>query len=261
MTFYNPLSSFNLAGKTIVIPVVSAANVSQLAADLLIASLSLRRVAIFDPGFFVPVVSSREDSEEGICTPLELYGRDGINVVVIQQRSPVLKSQKQEFVDTLLQFIETSGVTSALFLSGMDQSTRTDVQMLVPTYRIHLPNSPELVSAPLNRLTILPIPVYSSPNQNHEQVDIPHNEIPFIPGGGLTRRVLQSIATRTQPWVTPTAALVQFALEGDNRADARLLTSLVAKILGLDELIKEWREPSSWKQGLFGTPHDQTLYG
>lgn len=26
-------------------------------------------------------------------------------------------------------------------------------------------------------------------------------------------------------------------------------------------MVIDWKEPSSWKQGLFGAPHDQTLFG
>lgn len=52
-------------------PVVSAANVAQLAADLLIASLSLRLIGVFDSCDLVPVVGGRDDGEEGVSTPLE----------------------------------------------------------------------------------------------------------------------------------------------------------------------------------------------
>jgi proteasome assembly chaperone 2 len=50
---------------------VSAANVAQLAVDLLIASLSLRSIGLFDSRDLVPVVGGREDGEEGVSTPLE----------------------------------------------------------------------------------------------------------------------------------------------------------------------------------------------
>jgi len=50
---------------------VSAANVAQLAADLLIASLSLRLIGVFDSCDLVPVVGGRDDGEEGVSTPLE----------------------------------------------------------------------------------------------------------------------------------------------------------------------------------------------
>lgn len=83
------------------------------------------------------------------------------------------------------------------------------------------------------------------------------NDIPFIPGGGLTRRILAT----SHSFNIPVAALLQFVVEGDNRGDAHLLAAVTTKILGVDGGITQWRQPLSWQQGLFGTPHDQTLYG
>ena len=88
-------------------PVVSVGNVSQLAADLLIENLGLEQIGIFDSRDLIPVVGPREKGL-GISTPLEctshlqksittytdyniVYGKDGTEIVVIQQRSPVLK--------------------------------------------------------------------------------------------------------------------------------------------------------------------------
>lgn len=39
--------------------------------DLLIATLTLERIAVIDPSYFVPVVGGRENDEPGITTPLE----------------------------------------------------------------------------------------------------------------------------------------------------------------------------------------------
>ena len=50
---------------------VSTANVTQLAVDLMIATLSLVRVAVLDPRYCVPVVGAREDGLNGITTPIE----------------------------------------------------------------------------------------------------------------------------------------------------------------------------------------------
>lgn len=53
-------------------PVVSTANIAQLAVDMLIASFSLRLIGVFDSRDLVPVVGGREgEEEEGISTPLE----------------------------------------------------------------------------------------------------------------------------------------------------------------------------------------------
>ena len=42
-------------------PVVSIANIAQLAVDMLIASLSLRVIGMFDSHDLVPVISRQED--------------------------------------------------------------------------------------------------------------------------------------------------------------------------------------------------------
>jgi proteasome assembly chaperone 2 len=51
-------------------PIVSAANVSQLAADLLIASLDLKCIGLFDSQYLVPALGARDDGD-GITMPLE----------------------------------------------------------------------------------------------------------------------------------------------------------------------------------------------
>lgn len=241
-----------------IVPIVSAANVTQLAVDLLIPSFSLHPLGICDSKDLVPVVGGREDGQPGITTPIELYGREDLPFLVIQQRSPALKTRKEDFVHSLLRFIQDSGVASVLFLSGVDLSNRTDAQMMTPTYYLHPPNAPPLISAPLARLDQLQIPVYTSPVPQHPFDLTKESAIPFIPGGGLTRRILSSIPSS---WSIPTASLLQFVLEGDNRADALKLAAVVVKTLGVDNLIEVWKQPGSWTHGLFGPPHDQTLYG
>ncbi len=126
-----------------------------------------------------------------------------------------------------------------------------------PTHQIQ-PAGPSLATSPLQKLNSLPIPTYTTPVSQHPRTGDDATLIPFIPGGGLTRRILTSL---TQNWSIPTAALLQFVLEGDNREDAHLLAAVVAKALNVDHAISEWKRPGSWEQGLFGTPHEQTLYG
>ncbi|KAF8919886.1 PAC2 family-domain-containing protein [Mucidula mucida] len=253
MPFYYPIkqTAFN---KPLILPIVSAANVSQLAADLLIESLSLQHIGTFDPGYFIPMIGGRENDEAGVSTACELFGSDEVNLIVMQQRSPTLKARKQEFVDALLGFIQKSGFTSVTFLSGVDLSNRTDAQMMTPFYQISPSTSP-----PFPGLADLPIPAYSSPvpQRIHDNGN-PESPVPFIPGGGLTRRILSSLPPS---WPIPTVSLLQFVLEGDNKADAQMLASVVAQVGNFHALIKQWKQPTSWSAGLFGTPHDQTLYG
>ncbi|KAH8119502.1 PAC2 family-domain-containing protein [Phellopilus nigrolimitatus] len=229
MTFYHPFSpSVSLKSKTLIVPVVSIGNVPQLAVDLLITTFDLKQIGIFDSRDLVPVVGPREEGP-GVSTPLELYGKDGVDIVVVQQRSPVLKMHKEAFSTALVKFVQKNELGALLYLTGVDLSNRSDAQMLAPTYSLIPPPAP-------------------SKSEN----------IPFIPGGGLTRRLL-SLAPSSTPWKVPTAAILQFVLEGDNRADAEFLAGVVARVLKLS--VAQWKQPGSWSVGLFGTPHDQTLYG
>ncbi|KAH0827853.1 hypothetical protein J3R83DRAFT_3479 [Lanmaoa asiatica] len=131
MSFYRPLSTtYKLSGRVLLVvssfpspsrgsydrtqPVVSVGNVAQLAADLLIASLKLDRVGVFDPKYLVPVVGAREDGTPGLTTPIErespsmqpletsgqcirtVFGEANSKIAVIQQRSPVLKVGRRQ---------------------------------------------------------------------------------------------------------------------------------------------------------------------
>jgi len=263
--FYYP-SEGRLEGKILISPVVSTANIGQLAADLIISSLDLHRIGIFDPRDLVPVVGAREDTKPGITTPLELYGRQDTNIVVMQQRSPALKSRKNEFISSLLSFIRSSRFSAVVFLSGVDTSNRMDEQMAIPTYRLVPPGTPEWDSSPLATFAGLPLPNYTSITQQpfpHPQEGRTPGAVPFIPGGGLTRRILSSFP---QMWTTPVLSLLQFAFEGDNRTDAQCLASVVSRLFDPTstedgESRIEWKQPKGWDGGLFGTPHDQSLYG
>ncbi|KAG1746147.1 hypothetical protein EDB19DRAFT_1894287 [Suillus lakei] len=241
MTFYHPTTSFSTKGKVLVVVRMPISDSRQLTED------KLSKVArIFDPRNLVPVVGAREDDLPGITTPLELFGRDDVNVA----------SSKQDFVDSLLEFIRTSGASAVLVIGGVDMSNRTDPQMLTPTCQIVPPGIPDLTSGPLAALTTLPIPVYTSPVSQVLHSDAERTAIPFIPGGGLSRRLLSSLS---ETWQIPTVCLLQYVMEGDNRSDAQLMAAVVSKVLQIDVL--NWKQPSSWGHGLFGTPHDQTLYG
>jgi proteasome assembly chaperone 2 len=259
MSFYRPLdTTYKLSGRVLIVPIVSVGNVAQLAADLLIASLKLDRVGVFDPKHLVPVVGAREDGSPGLTTPIELFGEANSQIAVIQQRSPVLKSFKQQFTDALLEFIRNSGVSAVIFMGGVDMSVRTDTQMHTPTTFIQPPVSPPLDGGPLVALVDLPVPPYSSPSRRDHHSEGSAWNVPLIPGGGIAHRLLSSIP---DSWQIPVVFLLQYAMEGDNRSDAHLLATVAAKALGSTAIISTWTQPTAWAHGLFGTPHDQTLYG
>ncbi|KAK1236327.1 hypothetical protein PQX77_000443, partial [Marasmius sp. AFHP31] len=167
-------------------------------------------------------------------------------------------TRKQEFIDQVLAFVKQAGVSGCLFLSGVDSSNRTDDQMFTPVFQLQSPTNKQNTSL-ISRLAESPMPAYTSPNLQRQAENSESDlQIPFVPGGGLTRRFFLSLP---KDWSIPTAAILMFAMDGDNRADANLLASAVVTVLGVASNIKEWKQPDSWNQGLFGTPHDQALYG
>ncbi|KAG8979635.1 hypothetical protein FRB93_010008 [Tulasnella sp. JGI-2019a] len=239
-------------GSVLILPIVSTGNVAQLAVDLLISTFEFKRIGILDSRYLVPAVGGREDGEEGITTPIELYQKKGSKVLAIQQRSPAMKSHKAEFISSLLSFIESSQISLVIILSGMDLSNRPDAHMQATTYHF----IPERAGIPLPSIleelkTHVPSLAPST---------ITAGEIPGLPGSGLTRQILSSLPA----FFPPTGLILEYALEGDNRDDARILAGAVARCLQKELGItgqEGWREPSSWKEGLFGTTHDQTLFG
>ncbi|CAG7846171.1 Proteasome assembly chaperone 2 {ECO:0000256/PIRNR:PIRNR010044} [Serendipita indica DSM 11827] len=247
--------------KTLILPSISKGNVPQLACDLLIASLGLQHVGSLDPKYLVPVVGGRERGERGISTPLELFSSNDSPVAIVQQRSPVLKAYKEEFVKELVDWIQKFSFKSVVVLAGMDTTNRSDAQMQSPSYYLIPPSTSSLPDQLSERLSILPayeappVPLYlQKPDSNSAQ---PKEDggVPVIPGGGLARRILSSLSTAN----IPTLAILQFVMEGDNRGDAGMMVAVLNRVLDLD--LQAIKEPGSWKNGLFGSNHDGSLFG
>ena len=74
-------------------------------------------------------------------------------------------------------------------------------------------------------------------------------DVPLIPSSGVTRRLLSALLEG--PTLDVAVATMSVA-EGDNRYDAHVFARCVDKILGLQTQEENWREPISWKVGLYG---------
>ncbi|QRV82718.1 proteasome assembly chaperone 2 [Ceratobasidium sp. AG-Ba] len=230
----------------LILPVISAGNVSQLSADLLIHTLELQRVGVCDPTYHVPVLGSLDGLvDAGVTVPMELFGSPKDNIYVLQQRSPVLKDYKEEFVQKLMDMIQSSAFGNVLYLVGSDLSTRTDAQMSSVYYHALSKDTTKgnISATPLG--SIVDLPAFAGGVDAQDAI---------IPGAGLARRLLS--APGSNP---PRAALVQFVAEGDNIPDAHAMAAMVAKVLKIET--QGWKQPPSWNFGMYGTPHDHELFG
>lgn len=79
--------------------------------------------------------------------------------------------------------------------------------------------------------------------------DLQANQLPLLPSSGITRRLLAAL---TEDGSAEVCAVLMYVAEGDNRYDAHVLARAVAKVLQVNVQEEAWKEPVSWKLGLYG---------
>ncbi|KAI3628078.1 hypothetical protein CBS14141_002079 [Malassezia furfur] len=162
-------------GRTLVLPVISVGSVPQLAVDLLIHAPELQcaRVATLDGAECVPFVAPSEDGSAtaAVYTALDVYQAPGSGLVIVQQRSPVLKSHKTHFAQRLKAWIEEAGFAEVLIIASMDAAFRTDAEMHTAQWKLCPPKATDTPLA----AAAAHLPTFG---------DTP---LPPIPGGGMTR--------------------------------------------------------------------------
>ncbi|TIA91230.1 hypothetical protein E3P99_01190 [Wallemia hederae] len=220
------INESELQGKTLALPCISIANVPQLAVELLLNNHASELVGRFNNEGFIQVAGG---SESGVVTPMELRRlRDYKDVLVVDQRSPLLKSHKNEFVEQLSEWATKLKLNTVL-LSSADSASRGD---------------DEIMSSQLRQLSSEHA-LYSDKVSAFQPLELSN-----ATGAGLLKSYYTSLAHAT--------ALCLFTTEGDNRGDARLLVMALSNVIGLKAV--ELRDPKHW-EGLFGRLYDAKLFG
>ncbi|ELU38916.1 PAC2 domain-containing protein [Rhizoctonia solani AG-1 IA] len=221
-------------------PVVSAGNVPQLCADLLIHTLGLRHIGLFDPSYYAPAVGGKDGKNSpAISSPMELFGLPGGDIFVLHQRSPVLKAQTNQLGRTPKWGWFSSITVYADLTSNYPRSNH---------YVILAKDTTQELITSTSLTGLLELPLLGRPLADQDNLE---NSV--IPGTGLARRLLRA------PGTTPRIALMQYVAEGDNIPDAHAMATVVAKALKIQ--IEGWIQPPSWSFAMYGTPHDQQLFG
>lgn len=295
----SPPPSFH--GHTLVIPTVSFASIPQLAVGLLLwdDALALRKVGrLNSSGDLIPFVGPSEtrpskgdsdgDGAAGITTPLEVFSNASHKITVLQQRSPVLKDRKRSFIAQLSAWIRQEQFAGVIVLSTLDASLRRDQQLAegVPVlFRVATSEtvvdvdesqSNSVVASIQSDVPLLdfdvdgPPPPLSSLSRGAEAASstTAATQLARLPKSstGLLRPILLSLSSAT---AVPSAGLVLWAAEGDNRPDAHYLATVLRNFFIKDFQQQQQHtagnvtalaEPPSW-QGLFGSAPDQALFG
>jgi len=275
MSFYFPVESHTTwKGYTFVVPSVSVGNVGQLAADLIISTLQMKKVGIVYDDSITPVVgndpyggcfSSRVSSlqltsEKGstsspsaLMTSCELYESSVHRLVVMQLRSPLVRGRHASFRRKLIDFITEKQFCCTIILGSTHAHERIDMQLRGDQFRFVSTSSFASNSnfgGTLSQLRWVEL----EKRENREENCFEHVN-PYLPGGGITKQMILACDREN----IPALALIVFCSEGDNIPEAFLL---VNRLNDLARMIEDqnpnWRIPGSWS-ALFGNPAENEL--
>jgi len=258
----------SLDGRSLVIPAVSVGNVGQLAVDVLISTLSLKKVGYLHDDSFLPLVGNDPFATNGSCgecnmmIAAEVFLSSSHNMAVIQQRSPLVKGKRQQYVEKLMQWIKLCKFSEVVVLTSSYAHERLDSQLIGSQLRYLM--SPVLLKNHVTNITDnlkwkeleLRPPIVGSGGVG----DGDASEI-FMPGAGIAKMIYLKCIEEG----VPVAVLLTFCSEGDNAGDAlQLLCYLNSWKMWIDSQKSDskassWKLPSSWKL-MYGNRFDPILF-
>eukprot|EP00128_Syssomonas_multiformis_P009492 Colp12_sorted_trinity150504_noHs@31304 len=216
-----------LKDSILVLPAVSVGNVGQLAVDLLLNTFKLTKVGYLLDDTVVPTVTNDAldlSAERGtLYTSLEVYQSSSPALTVIQQRAPLRRRQRREFVERVVKFAQEQQCGGVVVLASADSTHRVDSQ---------------ITGEPLRQLSWGEWPVATRLGHMGvralERPDTSLTTVPLktqysVPGGGVTAD-LHDACERAR---LPSTALVLHCAPGYNIPDAMLLASCAGQALGL----------------------------
>jgi hypothetical protein len=249
----------------LIVPAVSAGNVPQLAADLLLHSLGLRLVGRLSDLYVYPFAGPRDTpvtgASGGISTAVEVFAGSGLTIV--QVRSPPLPGQRRHFVDeTLMPFVRSFRFAETLVIASSNAALRESLQG--PRYQLLTPpvahnndnrigtsegsgssNDGDVTTAALSaRLAKLSLALDTPPEPAPAS-------LAGLPESGIALDLLTAVAAAGGKICAP----LIYVYEGDNFGDAHEFADRVAAAAGVDVAATKaalptpdrWTQPVSWK--------------
>uniref|UniRef100_A0A8C5C2T6 Proteasome assembly chaperone 2 n=1 Tax=Gadus morhua TaxID=8049 RepID=A0A8C5C2T6_GADMO len=226
-------------------PAIAVGNVAQLAVDLIVSTLSMKRVGYMHTDCLVPMVgpnpyaTSAEDAGE-IHTTAE-----GICHNFFYRSRSVLNMQKKSW------FVLTSEFSRTVVLSSSHAYQRDDQQLKGTPLRYLVTPAMRTASGPaltelgwmeMERLSPFPGLVEAVPRLS-------------IPGGGVTKGLFTDGCQEE----LCLAVVLVFCSEGDNVPDAFTLVNHLNEWLLLKRGAQKWKVPGSWRL-LFGSSHPPSIF-
>lgn len=247
---------------TLVMPAVAVGNVGQLAVDLIVSTLNMKRIGYIHTDCLIPMAgnnpyaTSKEDAEE-LHTPAEVYTAAELKLAVLQIRAPIIQTKSKAFRQLVVSWIKASGFSRTVILSSSHAYQRDDQQLEgTPLRYLVTPSLLKVSAEALKELSwkemerVSPFPGLTDANTEPRLC---------IPGGGITKGLYTDSCSED----LPLAVLLLFCSEGDNIPDAFTLVNHLNDWLHLldnpSQEANKWKIPTSWSL-LFGSGIPPALF-
>lgn len=238
------LDKQDLQACTLIIPSVAVGNVGQLACDLLISSLMMKKIAsVYSPAV-IPILGYDPYSLDSgrISTSCELYKSDDRNLVILQVRAPLLFKYARSFLANVLVKTKEKGVRDVVILSSSFAYEKKHI--MTSPFR-YVANECCPYKEIIHKLMWL----------EHERAC----QSLKIYGGGYASLLYTIVQEQSMPCLL----IYKYCSEGDNIPDAYDMVQQLGSILSIckpsPDPYSELVQPVSWKL-LFGRPPPQDIY-
>lgn len=224
----------SLSDYTFVIPSLSVGNVPQLAVDLVIETLQMKKIAFAWSSGIVPIIGPPAfDGETQCTTSCELFINEAKKLAAIQLRAPVAAKSLDSFLSELINYLSKSA-SRVIVLASCYSHERHDSALQRTLEYLGNEQFCETYSKQLVGYV------------KHESTDNP------LPGQGFATRFYKAL--QDQPLNIPIGVLFAYVSEGDNVPEAKELALFLNQVTGIFDAVADRsviRVPMSWKL-LFG---------
>ncbi|CAB3233544.1 unnamed protein product [Arctia plantaginis] len=237
------LCNCDLSGYTLVIPSVAVGNVGQLACDLVVSSLFMRKIAMVYSPALVPVAGCDPYKLEStsIASCCEVYVCETRKIVILLLRAPLVQKYSQQFLTEVVDKFTADNIKDVIILTSAFAHEKR-----------HIMTSPF-------RYVVNEMCPYKNKLKSLEWVEHePKEESVTIIGGGFANLLYDIVNQKSVPCLI----IYKFSSEGDNIPDAYEMVHYLNSVVTLfdePEFYKKLIQPVSWKH-LYGGPPPTSIY-
>lgn len=240
---WKSLIDCDLSGYTLIIPSVAVGNVGQLACDLVISSLQMRKIALLYSPALIPVsgYDPYKIGSSSLSVCCELYECADRKLVILLLRAPLVYKYGQQFLTEVVEKFKADNIKDIVILTSSFAHEKKHI-MTSPFRYVANDLCPHM-----NKLKTLDWVEHESKEDGVK-----------ILGGGFASILYQIIKEKSVPCLV----LYKFASEGDNIPDAYEMVQHLNTVVPLfdePDFYSQLIHPVSWNL-MFGGPPPRNIY-